>query len=982
MTDNQNTDASVLVHSAPGGHRPALEPQPEALPHQPLPAEAEFYESYSWTLNAYPTVAEIGDHLRDEIKKIDSVPRGWQLAEVTTNVYLLACALSNAVDDHLMGKAYDFSKVSGVPMLGSAVRITELALRIGRGVRELRMRWLSDWRDEWETAVNEYAEAFVHAREADQQALSQCGRRLSAALTVRLPRDLLQSRLKNPAFFHVRDLTHVDILTLGRKLTAKFPSRDTPVLIAGIRTAGSYFAPLLRAYLINQGYQSVECVTMRPRSHLTLREHSQIARAAGRGGASAIVDEAVFSGGTLLKVAEVLTNAGFTRDNVVALFPVHASAREWKSAPEYFPLSKLSLVPLEPEEYHKYHLLQSATVSGLLSEYFRARGYLSITIASGERAEELNAQLAALSEEKSHTRLKRIYEVHVEDGVGRVETRFVLAKSVGWGWFAYRAFIAAQRLSTQLPPLLGLRNGFLFTEWRLQDHGAQPPSRGSVVNTLSSYVAMRVRTLSVGTDPCVQLNRENQLEGLEGLAGLLSGAYGWKPAAILKRPRIRDELARCPRPRPTLIDGKMRRQEWITGTSSLLKTDFEHHGSGKRELNEVDPAYDLADAILHFELSPSEEQSLIARYMEETGDTIADQRLLLNKLLAAVRLRSLAVLNLHEPAQLSRRAQDFNRWYIAARDFLTIQTMRFCAARCGAPETPQWRSPLVVMDIDEVLDRQVFGFPSTTAAGIQAVSLLHAHDVAVAVDTARSTPQVREYCGAYGFAGGVAEYGSCVWDAVTGRERVLVSPESLRQLDILRDALREVPGVFLDEGYQYSLRAYTYQRRQGTTAALPFLQIQNLMSRLNVNRLTFRQTGLDTAIFAKEVDKGTGLKALTTWIGGEKFDTIAIGDSEPDLAMFATATRSFAPSNITCRRVAKSLGCRIADRPFQLGLLRIVRSMLHPDGRRCERCRRCTGPRAQPGDLILRLLTVADEGNITLILRALLDPMALRAFEQ
>ena len=33
-------------------------------------------------------------------------------------------------------------------------------------------------------------------------------------------------------------------------------------------------------------------------------------------------------------------------------------------------------------------------------------------------------------------------------------------------------------------------------------------------------------------------------------------------------------------------------------------------------------------------------------------------------------------------------------------------------------EAPQWRSPLVVMDIDGVLDKQIFGFPSTTAAGV------------------------------------------------------------------------------------------------------------------------------------------------------------------------------------------------------------------------------------------------------------------------
>ncbi|TMI77554.1 MAG: hypothetical protein E6H04_13995, partial [Bacillati bacterium ANGP1] len=105
----------------------------------------------------------------------------------------------------------------------------------------------------------------------------------------------------------------------------------------------------------------------------------------------------------------------------------------------------------------------------------------------------------------------------------------------------------------------------------------------------------------------------------------------------------------------------------------------------------------------------------------------------------------LAAADLNE-ARLSGRAEEFNRWYNDARDFLTVQTMRFCAGLCHRPEAPQWRSPLVVMDIDGVLDRQVFGFPSTSAAGIEAVSLLHAHGFAVALDTARSAPQVKEYC--------------------------------------------------------------------------------------------------------------------------------------------------------------------------------------------------------------------------------------------
>jgi len=113
--------------------------------------------------------------------------------------------------------------------------------------------------------------------------------------------------------------------------------------------------------------------------------------------------------------------------------------------------------------------------------------------------------------------------------------------------------------------------------------------------------------MGLGKDPAPDLGRVDQHKGFTLLAEALSRAYGWKVAAVLKRCRILHELSHRPCPFPTLIDGKMRRQEWITGSSELLKTDFEQHGLGKTELNMTDPAYDLAEVILSFALSQGEE---------------------------------------------------------------------------------------------------------------------------------------------------------------------------------------------------------------------------------------------------------------------------------------------------------------------------------------------------------------------------------------
>jgi hydroxymethylpyrimidine pyrophosphatase-like HAD family hydrolase len=256
------------------------------------------------------------------------------------------------------------------------------------------------------------------------------------------------------------------------------------------------------------------------------------------------------------------------------------------------------------------------------------------------------------------------------------------------------------------------------------------------------------------------------------------------------------------------------------------------------------------------------------------------------------------------------------------------------------------------------------------------VALLHAHGLAAALNSARTLAEVREYCRDYGWVGGVAEYGSVVWDAVTGRTRVLVTPESRVEIQRLGEALRRIPGVFLNDDYEHSLRAYAFEG--GRTVPLPTTLIHGMLTQMRLVRVRVHQTFLDTAVIAREVDKGKGLRALLRLVERPDLETIAIGDSEPDLAMFQAASRSWAPSHISGRPVAQLLGCRIAPRSYQPGLLHAVRFIVHPDGRGCARCRNCETTAAE--GLLWDLLKAADRRPMASLLRALLDPMALRAF--
>jgi hydroxymethylpyrimidine pyrophosphatase-like HAD family hydrolase len=920
-----------------------LEPAAALLPPGLLEAEERFYGAYGWCLNPCLTVRAAVERLGNELTHLEVVLEGWQRAEVLDNVYLLASALLNSVDDYVRGPVYC------LPRRAALVPFARLALEAGEralgGRRMPRVRHASAWRTRAAAGLNALLRHQLTGGAADP------GHALAEVVQIPLPADLQDEYTHIPSAFRKQDLHPADVLTLGQRFIGHFSERDKPVLAVGLRTAGSYFAPLFRALLETEGYQRVEAMTIRPGEGLGAHERAMLHRCAGAHYRVALLDDPPFSGDTLAHAADLLRQCGFPNERLAILFPVHPQRRGWRAHSESASFAHLRVLALEPEEWHKRRLLEPAVVEDRLTEYFRQRGYARVRVVPSAFADQLNGELEAAAEEKRRNRLKRVYEVRLETAAGACDTRFILAKSVGCGYLAYHAFLAGSRLCGFVPPLLGLRDGLLYMEWVPQT--AAHVSRDQWIDTSAAYTAARARELRLPEDPTPSLGLNKQHDGFELLAKMLSKAYGGAALAGLMRSRVRRRLAALPCPVPALIDAKMRPSEWRAQDGLLFKTDFEHHGLGKNELNVVDPAYDLAETILHLALSAAEETRLLERYRAASGDGTVEERLYLYKLLAGLWTMTSALRNLGQQS-LAHRQEDFHREFVRAWDFLTVQTARHCGRRCGAPAAPRWGAPLVVLDIDGVLDRRLFGFPCTSAAGIEALALLHGHGFSIALDTARSAAEVKEYCAAYGCAGAVAEYGSYIWDAVGQRGRVLVSAEALRQLERTRQALRRLPGVFVNDGYEVSIRACTYE--EGVPVPLPTPLIQRVLAAENL--LALHQTTIDSTITACAVDKGTGLAALLSFVSLPDAETFVVGDSEQDLPMFRVASRGFAPANISCARLARYAGCAIAPHAFQRGLLHIARALVHPDGARCAKC----AFRWQPGeDLVLDLLTAADE---------------------
>jgi hydroxymethylpyrimidine pyrophosphatase-like HAD family hydrolase len=246
------------------------------------------------------------------------------------------------------------------------------------------------------------------------------------------------------------------------------------------------------------------------------------------------------------------------------------------------------------------------------------------------------------------------------------------------------------------------------------------------------------------------------------------------------------------------------------------------------------------------------------------------------------------------------------------------------------------------------------------------------------LNTARSVPEMKEYCRAYGFAGGVSEYGAHVWDSIYDREQVLLSNESLEKLEYARRALRQIPGVYLNDDYRYSIKAYTYEK--GRSVPLPKIMVQDLLVGLGVEDLSIHPTYSDTAILASETDKGRGLTELLRLTGLENAETYSVGDSSPDLRMFQVATHSFAPGHIACAASARLLGCRIASQGYQNGFLECAQAIVELRGKKAQLPSISMSTLAPQEQYLLSTLQVADRNAMKSMVRAMLDPSVVQNF--
>ncbi|TME51083.1 MAG: hypothetical protein E6I53_11365 [Chloroflexi bacterium] len=666
---------------------------------------------------------------------------------------------------------------------------------------------------------------------------------------------LANSSMKIPSCFRAQDLTAADCFELAARFVRESGGRGQ-ILVVGVRTSGSYMAPLIAGWLRAHGC-SAGYTTIRPKAPLVAAERAVIRRVHPR--SVLIVDDPPMTGASYLRTAMRLEECGVDRDAIWLLVPVGA-----ENALDAEALARLAAYRRVELPHHELAIRRQLACSELLA---------FIASIAGQPGAAVTPILSPAEVER-HSRRRHVKQVYDVAGWGRVHV-----KGVGLGWFGYPARHAAVALAGRIPKPLGFWKTLMVT----REEPEMPQARPALAD-VAEYVAKRSRGLRVMAQ---RPSQKFQKDGFYRLAKVLARVHG--PLAALSMGRVRRLLVEAASEAPaSLIDGRMGVEEWL-GQSPALKRDFEEHAFDKDDLGLYDAAYDLAGAVLELGPGRDAEATLVDRYIELSGDADVRSRL------------SLALL-LYGAFLLERRSWEVQGergtpgWSAAVQAWLEAEAaMTWATDRFLGDAFPGRRTiPAMLLwsiDVDGVLEDAGLGFPATTPSGALALQLAREAGAAVVLNSGRSLPELVARCDALYLDGAVAEYGSAIWDAVTGVSESLLDPDEAAGLERVRAAALGLSEVHVDSRYQHSVRLRRFV--QGRARSLEPSQIEDLLE-AGSGRVSAVQGIRQTDIVGAARDKFSGLERLRRRMGW-RGDVFALGDAQPDIAVARHATRAYAP---------------------------------------------------------------------------------------
>jgi hypothetical protein len=398
-----------------------------------------------------------------------------------------------------------------------------------------------------------------------------------------------------------------------------------------------------------------------------------------------------------------------------------------------------------------------------------------------------------------------------------------------------------------------------------------------------------------------------------------------------------------------VVDGRADLSRWFLagdGPEGMVKVDWDQGSSWNLGLACCDPIFDLAV------VTASSQDVALARELRRAyeglgGGKVDDERWLLYEL---------AYLTAGPDARRDGRP--------AVRRACARAVQNYFRRVYFDDLDPSYDGPLCGIDIDGVLETEHLGFPALTPSSAVGLRALLAHGYRPLAVTGRSVVDVIDRCHAYRLAGGVAEYGLVIYDAVSERMTVLASDGEQDAIARLRTELR-TDGIELDEDYTHAIRAFV---RDGCGGRGPVPQQMLARTAALAGTVPIRaiRGERQTDFVPDRIDKGRGTLALAAALRADDADggkmaprplAFAIGDTTNDIPLLALAERPFVPAH-----AGLALGSRpvVTRAPYQRGFAEAVARLIGHKPGSCAHCRLPASSRER--HLLLDLLGMGEWG--------------------
>jgi hydroxymethylpyrimidine pyrophosphatase-like HAD family hydrolase len=701
-----------------------------------------------------------------------------------------------------------------------------------------------------------------------------------------------------PTCFHSFDQHPDDVRWLAREFRLRYPGRGRPLCVVGVRTSGSYLAPLHAAALRATGDDPVQVLTYRPGRPFLRGERSVLEATARAGGLVLVVDDPPGTGSALAETARAVAAAGVPDPAIILLLPLFGSSDE---PPELLRRWQAVVQPWADWSVHSRLAAQpvAETLAALLP-----RG---IQVCEVER---LDPPWPA--RDRGHARamfMARLLDGHSGESV----YRRIMVEGAGLGYLGRQGAAVASAIPGQVPHVYGFANGLIYRDWL--PPGGYPDAGDELAETVAGYVNARRQALPAPSGGVDRMGGRDP--AWEVAARQLSRQFG--ALTVPARPLLCDPLVRrlLRHDQPTVLDGKTDLRHWLADPAAggaPRKVDFYQRAFGHLDLACYDPVCDLAGAAAD-PPSPGFEARLREAYERASGQQVDGERWLLYRLAQLWRLGYGGDIDTGRIRQQSAAA---------VHDYLAGLYLR------GLPPAT---GELCAIDLDGVLECDRLGYPATSPTGALALRALVAHGYRPVLATGRAVPDVRDRCTAFGLVGGVAEYGCAL--VYEGEAVDLRPPPARALLDRLRGELARYPGIRVDPQTAYAVRA---KADGGPVPAELLARVPALAGR----GVQVIQGQGQTDFIAAGIDKGTGLRALAGLLGRPGC-ALAVGDSPPDLPMFACAALARAPRN--ARLGAGGSWIKLTRRAYQAGLSQACAGLI---GHRPGSCPACRPPEFPP----------------------------------